>query len=142
MRPLSSFQKATAMSIDPDPRPPKPPPEASRPWVDTMVIIGSLVGGGLGCGIAILIYLSGVVRFTRGGLIYYFAIGGGFVGMLLGATLAGIVEFVLASVRGNTNILRCLQCHRKIHLPEEYAGLEVKCPLCGERFTAPSRPSV
>jgi hypothetical protein len=129
------------MSLGSDVYPPNPPPEPPRPWATALLYSGGLVGGGLGIGAAILLSVSGVVRFTRGGTVSYLALGGAFVGALVGATLAGIVDFVRESARGDPSVLRCPHCRRKVRLPGEFAGLGVKCPLYGARFTAPSPPS-
>src|SRR4051812_42725378 len=107
------------MSLDPDVYPPNPPPEPPRPWATALLCVGVLVGGGLGIGAAILLYVSGVVRFSRGGTAYYFALGGAFVGALVGVTLGGIVDLVRESARGDPSVLRCPHCRRKIRLPEE-----------------------
>jgi hypothetical protein len=34
----------------------------------------------------------------------------------------------------------CLNCQRKLTIPEQYAGQQMKCPLCQGIFTAPSLP--
>jgi hypothetical protein len=34
--------------------------------------------------------------------------------------------------------LLCPSCQRKLTIPEQYAGQQMKCPLCNNMFTAPA----
>jgi hypothetical protein len=35
----------------------------------------------------------------------------------------------------------CLNCQRKLTIPEQYAGQQMKCPMCQSVFTAPALPT-
>lgn len=96
-------------------------------------VAGMLLGGVV---VSIAASSTGSAYMPRG-VLYIGAAAGWVVGVLAYALTFGFAAFTKESLRGNRNLMRCPGCQKKVHIPEEFAGMEVKCPRCSQTFIPP-----
>ncbi len=122
-----------------DPTPPRDGTKDSVWRTDSLLFQLCLFGGGLfGLLWGLILSASGVIPMQRPGFV------GGLVGtglgLLVGGFALGIIDMIRQTARSKAARARCPSCAAKVNIPEEFAGREVKCPMCQAAFTAPTLP--